>query len=208
MQEFPSVFDDQIRAMEGETFHITLVDNVTLFYMKAPRSVPFAYRDKLKEELKLLQEQGIISAVTEVTEWCAPIVVAPKKGSDRIRMCVDLSRLNQYVKRERYQSPTAAEAVADIAADEAQYFTVLDAKKGYHQCLLDKESQVLTTFITPFDRFKYLRAPYGLSSIAEHYNRRMAQAFEGLLGFRRIVDDVVIYDKDAATHADRVKQFI
>ena len=208
MQEFPSVFDDQIRAMEGETFHITLVDNVTPFCVKAPRSVPFAYRDKLKEELNLLQEQGIISPVTEVTEWCAPIVVAPKKGTDRIRMCVDLSRLNRYVKRERYQSPTPAEAVADIAADEARYFTVLDAKKGYHQCLLDEESQVLTTFITPFGRFKYLRAPYGLSSIAEHYNRRMAQAFEGLLGFRRIVDDVVIYDKDAATHEDHVKQFI
>ena len=208
MQEFPSVFDNQIRAMEEETFHITLVDNVTPFFVKAPRSVPFAYRDKLKEELNLLQEQGIISPMTEVTEWCAPIVVAPKKGTDRIRMCVDLSRLNRYVKRERCQLPTPAEAEADIAAEEARYFAVLDAKKGYHQCLLDEESKVLTTFITAFGRFKYLRAPYGLLSIAEHYNRHMAQAFEGLLGFRRIVDDVVIYDKDAATHADHVKQFI
>ena len=56
MQEFPSVFDNQIRAMEGETFHITLVDNVTPFCVKASQSVPFAYRDKLKEELNLLQE--------------------------------------------------------------------------------------------------------------------------------------------------------
>ena len=132
-------------------------------------------------------------------------MVTPKKGTDRIRMCVDLSRLNRYVKRERYQSPTPAEAVADIVADEAWYFTVLDARKGYHQCPLDKESQAFTTFIMPFGCFKYLRAPYGLSSIAEHYNRRMAQAFEGLHGFQRIVDDVVIYDKDAATHADHVK---
>ena len=57
MQEFPSVFDNQIRAMEGEMFHITLVDNVTPFCVKALRPVPFAYRDKLKEELELLQEQ-------------------------------------------------------------------------------------------------------------------------------------------------------
>ena len=27
---------------------------------------------------------------------CAPIVVAPKKGTDNIRMCIDLSHLNQY----------------------------------------------------------------------------------------------------------------
>ena len=38
-------------------FHITLVNNVTPFCVKAPGPVPFAYRDKLKEELELLQEQ-------------------------------------------------------------------------------------------------------------------------------------------------------
>ena len=113
---------------------------------------------------------------------------------------MDLSRLNCYVRRERYQSPTPAKAVTDIAAEEAKFFTVLDAKKGYHQCLLEEKSQLLTTFIMPFGRFKYCRAPYGLSSIAEHYNRRMAEAFEGLSGFRRVVDDIVIYDKDEATH--------
>ena len=58
---------------------------------------------------------------------------------------------------------------------------------------LNPQSQSLTTFITPFGRFKYLRAPYGISSIPEHYDRRMAEAFSGLTGFRRIVDDIVIY---------------
>ena len=80
--------------------------------------------------------------------------------------------------------------------------------KGYHQCPLEESSQSLTTFITPFGRFRYLRAPYGLSSIAEHYNRRMAEAFEGLTGFRRIVDDIVIYDRDIASHMTHVKQFL
>ena len=168
--------------------------------MKAPRSIPFAYREKLKKELDLLQQQGIITPVTEATEWCAPIVVTPKKDTDSIRICVDLSRLNHYVRRERYQSPTPAEAVADIAAEEAKFFTVLDARKGYHQCPLDEGSQSLTTFITPFGHYKYCRAPYGLSSIAEHYNRRMAEAFEGLSDFRRVVDDIVIYDRQDNPH--------
>jgi len=52
------------------------------------------------------------------------------------------------VKRERYQSPTPVEAIADIFACQAKYFTVLDAMKSYHQCPLDQESQLLTTFIT------------------------------------------------------------
>jgi hypothetical protein len=30
-----------------------------------------------------------------------------------------------------------------------------------------------------------------MSSISEHYNRRMDEAFNGLPGFRRVVDDIV-----------------
>ena len=89
-------------------------------------------------------------------------------------------------------SPTLAEAIADIAAANAKYFTVLDAMKDYHQCLLDQDSQLLTAFIIPFGRFKYLHAPYGISSISEHYNCRMGEASADLLGFRRIVNDIVI----------------
>ena len=111
------------------------------------------------------------------------------------------------MRREHYQSAPPAEAVADIAAEKAKVFTKLDALKGYHQCLLDEESQLLTTFITPFGRYKFLHAPYGLSSISEHYNRRMDEAFEGLSGYHRIVDDVVIFDCYEAQHAHHVRQF-
>ena len=72
--------------------------------------------DKLAAELTLLQQQQIIAPVTEPTDWCAPIVVTPKKNSDSIRMCVDLSHLNHFVKRERYQLSSPAEAVADMTA--------------------------------------------------------------------------------------------
>ena len=207
-KEFPTVFDGNIKQMDGEKFHITLTEGAKPFCIKTPRTVPFAYRDKLKAELEILETQGIIAPVTYPTEWCAPIVVTPKKDSDNIRMCVDLSHLNKYVKRERYQSPTPSQAVADIATENATIFTKLDAMKGYHQCPLDEASQDLTTFLTPFGRFKYLRAPYGISSISEHYNRRMDEAFKGLPGYRRIVDDIVIYDNDPTKHTDHVRLFL
>ena len=208
ISEYPTVFDGQIRSMQGEQFHISLMDNAKPFCVNTPRSIPFAYRDKLQTELDILERQQIIAPVINPPEWCAPIVVTPKKNTDRIRMCVDLSHLNRYVRRERYQPSTPAQAVADIAATNAKVFTVLDALKGYHQCRLDQESQILTTFIMPFGRYKYLRAPYGISSISEHYNRRMAEAFAGLTGFRRVVDDIIIYDNDEQQHATHVRQFL
>ena len=60
----------------------------------------------------------------------------------------------------------SAEAVTDIAASEVLVFTILDAKQGYHQCLMDEQCQLLITFLASFGHFKYKRAPYGLSSIA------------------------------------------
>ena len=157
-KEFPSVFDGQIRTMIGEELHISLTADAKPFCVGTPRTIPFIYRDKLRTELDVLLRQKIIAPVTEATEWCAPIVVTLKKGSKNIRICVDLSHLNRFVCWERYQSPTPAESIADIATANARYFTVMDATNVYHQCPLDSDSQILTMFITPFGRFKFLRA--------------------------------------------------
>ena len=40
--------------------------------------------------------------------------------------------------------------------------SVLDAVDGYHSVELDAESQHLTTFITEWGRYQYLRMPQGL----------------------------------------------
>ena len=53
-----------------------------------------------------------------------------------------------------------------------------------------------------------IHLPYGISSISENYNRRMDEAFTGLSGFRRIVDNVVIYDCNTTHHADHIRQFL
>jgi len=128
------------------------------------RTIPFAYRDKLKAELDLLERQNVIVQITEATTWFALFVVILKKN---IRMCVDLSHLNCFVIQERYQSLTPAQAVLLVMLRSLLYLTHSRAT------ISDTDSQELTTFITPFGRYKYLRAPYGISSIAEHYNRRM-----------------------------------
>ena len=103
--------------------------------------------------------------------------MTPKKNSEDIRICVDFSKLNKYVQRELYSVCTPSDAVADISSKHLKYFTVFDALKDYHQCPLDATSQLLTTFMTPFGRFKFLRAPFGICFISEHYNKRMDEAF-------------------------------
>ena len=108
--------------------------------------------------------------ITEPTEWCAPIVIAPKKNN-QIRLCVDLRQLNQAVQRERFTIPSREEVLRKIAG--AQIFSLLDAKHGFWQIPLASDSQKLTTFITPFGRFCYTRLPFGITSAPELYQHIM-----------------------------------
>ena len=65
--------------MKGELFHIALTEDAKLFCVHAPHTIPYTLRDKIKAELRFLQEQNVIAPVTEPTGDCTLIVVAPKR---------------------------------------------------------------------------------------------------------------------------------
>lgn len=52
------------------------------------------------------------------------------------------------------------------------FFTVVDALKGYHQCAFDEESMALTTFSTPEGLYQYTRLPMGICHAGDDYGRR------------------------------------
>ncbi|KAL1265235.1 hypothetical protein QQF64_003262 [Cirrhinus molitorella] len=77
------------------------------------------------------------------------MVVVPKK-SGAVRICVDLSKLNESVRREKYILPAVEQTLGMLAG--AQIFSKLDANMGFWQIPLSEESAWYTTFITPFGR--------------------------------------------------------
>ena len=162
--------------MKEEKFKIILKEDAVPCRVTKVRKIPLAYEQALKEELDTLLEEEIISSVTEPTEWINPIVVEPKKTNgkfnDKVRLCVNFRHLNKYCLREHYTSPSVLET-QKMRADSANIFTTFDAWKGYHQIELDEAIKPLTTFITPFVRYQYNRAPFGINSISEYYNRRI-----------------------------------
>ena len=48
-----------------------------------------------------MEENGIIERVTEPTDWCAPMVPVMRREKGKVRICVDLRRLNESVMREK-----------------------------------------------------------------------------------------------------------
>jgi len=58
---------------------------------------------------------------------------------------------------------------------------------------LDEESSFLTTFNTPYGRYRWLVMPFGVSSAPEIFQQRMSQALEGLSGVAVIADDILVF---------------
>ena len=56
---------------------------------------------------------------------------------------------------------------------------------------LEEESQILTTFATPFGRYKWKRLSFRISSAPEEYQQRMHQVLEGLQGVHVCADDIL-----------------
>ena len=134
-----------------------------------------------------MEQLGVISRIEEPMSWCAGMVVIPK-GDESVRKCVDLTKLNKAVCRERHLLPSVEESLASL--ENATIFLKIDANSGFWQIELDKASAVPTTFITPFGRFHLNRLPFGIKSAPEHFQCRMSQILTDLEGAICLIDDV------------------
>ena len=91
-----------------------------------------------------MESLGVISKVDKPTQWCAGMVVGPKKNG-KVCICVDLKPLNENVLREVHPMPKFDETLAQLTG--AKVFSKLDANSGFWQIPLSESSRPLTTFI-------------------------------------------------------------
>jgi len=173
------VFGDEksLPPMAGEPMKIHLEPNAVPFKLKSARDIPIHYLADAKAELDNMVASGVITRHTEPSEWAHPIVVVPKSRGG-VRICVDLTRLNRFVRRP-YHPVLSPSAALTRVPPNARFFTTMDATKGYHQVELDRASQDLTVFLTPWGRYRYTRAPLGLSAAGDEYGSRSDPVQEG-----------------------------
>ena len=115
------------------------------------RKLPIAVMNKVQAELQRLTMDGIITPVTGSTAWISPLLVVMKPDGS-VRICIDPKPLNKALKLNHYPLPV---------------FPKVDAKDGFWRMNLDKESSDLTTFETPFGKFRWNRLPFGNSVAPE-----------------------------------------
>ena len=165
------------------------------------RKFAFSTQEKLKAELQRMTNNSIIAPVDIPTPWVNSITVVHKKDGT-IRPCLDPKDLNRAILREHYSIPTRDELLSNLTG--SCYFSKLDAANGFWQIKLDEESSYLTTFNTPFGRYRFLVLPFGISSAPEVFHKSVRHIFEHLPGVVTSMDDILVHGKTKKEHDERV----
>ena len=115
-------------------------------------------------------KKGHLAKLHEPTDWVSSAVYV-KKCNGKLGVCRDPRELNKYMKVPKLRLPTIDDVTSKLG--KVQVFTVLDAKDGFLQVKLDEDSSKLTTFHTPFGRYKWLRISFGICSAPEEFQRHV-----------------------------------
>ena len=176
---------------------IHLKNDAEPFFRPVPNILPHYWRKPTKELLDQFERRGIIQKkpIGIPTPWCSPMVITAKKSNTpqpKLRMTIDLQRLNSHCIRELHHVESPFRLASQIPVNS--YKTVIDAVDGYQAIELDEESQPLTTFITPWGPYQFLRVPAGLIDSGDKYTSRYDQVIQDVPRKVKCVDDTLLFD--------------
>ena len=132
----------------------------------APRKVPIHLQDAFHEEIRNLEQLGILKR-QRITEWVNSFVIVEKKlpidssnshspghsMNKKLRICLDPRDLNEALEREPYYTHSIEEIMGKFHG--MTRFTIADFNKGYWMVELDPESRKYTTMALDIGRFQW-----------------------------------------------------
>ena len=199
MQQYPTLFSG-LGKLKGE-YHISLKEDAKPFALTASRKLPLPLLSETKKEIDRMLRLGVKRPFQEPTDWRAPIFIVPEPNG-KVRLCVDLTKLNLSVKREIHPLPSVDHILGKLG--NSKVFSKLDANSAIWQRTLSESSQLLTTFITPWGRYCFLRLPYGIRTGSEQFQRCMAEKLVDLKGVECNIDDTLIHGRNQEEHDQRL----
>jgi hypothetical protein len=188
-------YDHEIRLKEGETAPwgpIYPLSEVEL--------------ETLREWLKEMLRTGKIRRSTSSAS--SPILFVPKPHGRGLRLCVDYRGLNRITIANRYPLPLMSELQDRIR--DAQIFTKIDLKNGYHLVRIKDGDEWKTAFRTRYGLYEFLVMPFGLCNAPATFQDMINHIFRDLLdqGLVAYIDDLLIYAATKEQHDQTVTEVL
>lgn len=201
-KSFPSVCSEKLGCCTKIKARFELLDEAKPIFKK-PRSVPFASRKKIEEELERLVNTGILTPIN-YSEWAAPTVYIRKKSKE-IRVCADFSTgLNASLKDHHYPLPNPEEVFAKL--NGGKIFSKIDLSEAYLQIPVEDDSSKLLCISTHIGLFKFNRLAFGIKVAPAIFQQVIDTLLSGLDFTIGYLDDILIRSQNVEQHRDHVFQ--
>ena len=142
-----------LSLMEGPPLELHVEPEAKPIAVHKPIPVPLHWQQEVKESIDRDVKLGVLEAVPvgEPVTWCHRMVTALKNG--KRRRTVDMQVLNKHAVRETHHTQSPFHQATLVPAGTKKTFT--DDWNGYHSVPIREEDRHLTTFITPWGRYRY-----------------------------------------------------
>ncbi|GFT66004.1 uncharacterized protein K02A2.6 [Trichonephila clavipes] len=169
------------------------------------RTVPFALKGRVENEIDRLEKEGIIEKV-DSSEWATPVVPVVKSDGS-IRLCADYSvTLNPNLIVPQHPLPRLDEIFGSL--NGGKQFTKLDFKHAYLQMKVHPDSQKLMTINTHKGLYICKRLMYGLNGAPAIWQRYVDGLFQGMDEVKVFMDDARITGSDEISHFTALEEFL
>jgi len=178
--------------MDGAPLHLMIDPDATPVAHHTPIPVPVHWQDDVKAGLDRDVRLGVLEPVPvgEPVTWCHRMVVCAKK-SGKPRRTVDMQPLNSHAIRETHHTQSPFHQARSVPPGTLK--TVFDAWNGYHSVPLEEDDKHLTTFITPWGRYRYRTAPQGYIASGDGYSRRFDEIVSDFPNKTKCIDDTLLW---------------
>lgn len=201
LSEFNSVFNGRLGEYQGDKINLKFKDNAQPIFIK-PRPVPFAYKEKLEQELEKLEREGVISKI-DTSRWGTPLVTVIKKDGG-LRVCGDYSvTVNRHLVDINYPLPRIENLFQ--ALQGGKLFSKIDLSQAYHQLVLDEESSENLAWSTHKGIFRVNRLPYGCKPNTSIFQCIIEKTLLGCNGTGVFVDDIIVTGETEEKHIKNLK---
>ena len=149
--------------------------------------VPLHWQEEVKAGLDQDVALGVLEPVPvgEPVTWCHRMVVCAKKNG-KPRRTVDFQALNLHATCETHHTQSLFHQARSVPHNMKK--TVFDCWNGYHSVPLH-----LTTFITPWGRYRYNTAPLGYIVSGDGYSRRFDEIVSHVPNKTKCIDDSLLW---------------
>ncbi|GFT78351.1 uncharacterized protein K02A2.6 [Trichonephila clavipes] len=198
------IFDDKLGEINNYEAKLKLRHGVKPIFCRV-RTVPFALKGRVENEIDRLEKEGIIEKV-DSSEWATPVVPVVKSDGS-IRLCADYSvTLNPNLIVPQHPLPRLDEIFGSL--NGGKQFTKLDFKHAYLQMKVHPDSQKLMTINTHKGLYICKRLMYGLNGAPAIWQRYVDGLFQGMDGVKVIMDDARITGSDEISHFTALEEFL